>query len=92
MRPAENIHRGDFVRECRALSGGHFQITGDAALVACDGEFQVFLGRDDGFVLNLSLVLENPHCRYVVFDLLEAGQDGLAIDGDALIVESDGLV
>src|ERR1700682_754162 len=89
---AENIYGSEFVGEGSTLSGGHFQITRDAALVTCPGQFQVFLGCDDGFVLNLGFVLEDSQRGYVVFDLLEAGQDGLAIVGDALIVESDGLV
>jgi hypothetical protein len=70
---AENINRSDFVGESRALSGGHFEVAGDAALVTRDGEFQILLSCRDGFVLNLSFVLEDPQCRYVVLNLLKAG-------------------
>jgi hypothetical protein len=71
---AENIDRSDFVGESGALSSSHFQVAGDAALVTGDGEVQILLSRCDGFVLNLSFVLEDAQCRYIVFDLLEAGQ------------------
>src|SRR6266436_10222309 len=89
---AENIHRSDFVGESRTLSGCHLQVAGDTALVTRDGEFKIFLSGRDGFVLNLSFMLENPQCSYVVLYLLKAGQHGLAIIGDSLIVSSGGLV
>src|SRR5258708_1657249 len=89
---AENIYRSEFVSESRALSGCHFQITGDAAFISCPREFQILLGRGDCLILNLSFALENPQCCYVVFDLLEAGQDGLTIVSDCLVEKSDGLV
>src|SRR6266852_1932483 len=63
-----------------------------AALVARDGEFQIFLSCRDGFILNLSFVFEDPQCSYVVLDLLEARKHGLAIVSDGLIVRGDGLV
>jgi len=89
---AKNIYRSDFVGESCTLSGCYFEVAGDAALVARDGEFQIFLSCDDGSVLNLSFVLEDPQCGYVVLDLLEARQHSLAIIGDGLIVRGDGLV
>ena len=51
-----------------------------------------FWSRRDGFVLDLSFVLEDAQGRYVVFDLLKTRQHSLAIVGDGLIVRSDGLV
>ena len=74
------------------MGGCHFEVTRDAAPVTRDGEFQIFPSCDDGFVLNLSFVLENPQCRNVVLNLLKPGQYGLAIIGDCLIVSGDGLV
>ena len=70
---AKNIDGADFVGECGALSGSHFEITRDAASVAGDGEVQVLLGGIDCILLNLSFVLEDPQCRNVVFHLLETG-------------------
>src|SRR6267154_6013262 len=89
---AENIYRSEFVGESRTLSGCYLEVAGDAALVAHDGEFQIFLSCRDGFVLNLSFVFEDPQCSHVVLDLLEARKHGLAIVSDGLIVRSDGLV
>jgi len=37
------------------------------------------LGRDHRFILNFSLVFQNPHCRQIVFDLLESIQYALSI-------------
>src|SRR5690242_798680 len=90
--PAENVYGGDFVRERGGLSGCHLQIASYAPLVARVGKRQIFLRCDAGLVLNLSFVLENAQGCYVVFNLLKAGQHGLAIVGDRLIVSSDGLV
>src|SRR5207244_8388066 len=70
---AKNIHCRYFVGKSGALSGRHFEIASDAASVARDGEFQVFLGGIDSFLLNLSFVLEDPQCRYVVLNLLKTG-------------------
>ena len=89
---AENIYGGDFVGQRGALSGRHFKIAGDTAFVTRDGEFQIFLSCLHGVVLNLSFLLEDPQCCHVVLDLLEAGQHGLPIVGDRLIVSSDRLV
>src|SRR4029077_17734103 len=78
--------------ECRAFSGSHFKVAGDSTGVASIGKFQIFLSRDNCFVLNLGFVLKDAKGRHVVLDLLKAGQHGLAIVGDGLIVGSDGLV
>ena len=89
---AENIDRGDFVGESRALSGGHFKVAGDATRIASVGKCEIFLGGGDGRVLYLGFVLQNPKRRDVVLDLLKTGQHRLTIVGDGLIVRSDGLV
>ncbi len=88
----ENVYCGDLVRESRALSSSHFQVTGDTTLVPCHGEFQVFLGCDHSFLLDLSFFLEDAQCGKVVFHLLKAGKHGLAIGRHRLLVNSDRLV
>ena len=65
---AEDIHGGKFVGEIGSLSGGNLEIAGYATLVARNREFQVLLSRGDGFVLNLSLVLEDAQGCQVVFE------------------------
>src|SRR5882762_9927362 len=89
---AENIDRGHFVSEGRTLCCGHFQITGYAASIASEGQLQVFLGSEDRTLLRVCFLLENAKCCQVVFDLLEASQDGFAVVGDGLVVGSDGLI
>src|ERR1700682_3088637 len=54
---AENIYGSEFVGESSTLSGGHFQITRDAALVTCPGQVQVLLGCDDGLGADRGVVL-----------------------------------
>ena len=90
--PAKDINGSDFVRESGGLSGCHFEVACDAARVACVREFEILLGGDDCFVLNLRFVLEDSQGSYVVFDLLETSQHDFAIVGDGLIVRSDGFI
>src|ERR1700746_1657882 len=89
---AKKIDRRDLIGKRGGLSGGHFEVTGDAALVAGDGKIQILLSCLYCSILRLGFAFENPQRRNVVFDLLETGQDGLAIIGDGLVVRSDGLI
>src|SRR4029077_9125898 len=89
---AENVDGSNFVRESRALCGCYFKVAGNATFVTGVREFQIFLGSSHSFVLNLSFVFENPQSGYIVLNLLKAGEHGLAIIGDGLIIVSDGLV
>src|SRR5205807_2033826 len=67
---AKKIYRSKLVGERGALSSGYFEVAGDTALIAYDGQIQIFPGCLYCFILGLSFVLENPQCRYVIFDLL----------------------
>ena len=90
--PAENVYRSNLVSESRTLRGGHFQVTGDTTLVSCDGQFQVFLGCNDCFILSLRFFLQDAQCGQIVFHLLETGKHGFAIGSHGLIVGRNGLV
>src|SRR6266852_1467313 len=90
--PAENVYRSNLVRESRALRDRHFQVTGNTAVVSCDGEFQGFLGRNDCFILSLGFFLQNAQSGEIVFHLLETSKHRFAIRSHGLVVDRNGLV
>ncbi len=79
------------VGEGGVLRGDDLEVGVDAADVAVVEDLLGALGGYGGFVLLLGLLGEDAEGGEVVFDLLEGGEDGLAVVGGGLLEAGDGL-
>lgn len=87
---AAELNDGALDGQGGGLGNGDLEVGNAAEPVAVVGDFEGALGGLHRGGLGLQLRLEQPLRGNLVFDLLEGGQDGLAIAGQGLIINCPG--
>ena len=79
MRRVQNVQGLHLVVKENGLFGDHGEVIDGAGLVLVSGNIQRTLGGLHGIVLGFGFVLQHAQRRQIILDLLEGGENGLAI-------------